>query len=131
MFKLGKSSFVLLLLAFITCDCALAVAEEAAKRLYLSEKDSSSSATRLSSMDMIKAVNENCSNVVITNDRGKADYVLETGSAWCCTPRGESRGYKFTLFNKDGDAMYATKTHTLGSAVKDVCNAMNAGKPKR
>jgi hypothetical protein len=118
----------LVITAFVT---SISLGQEAPKRVFLTAGDLPSGAVGLSTTDVIKAVNQKCVNVTITNDKAKADYVLETAYAWCCTPRGESRGYKFALFNKDGDAIFSTKTHTLTNAVRDVCNAINAGKTAR
>ncbi len=78
----------------------------------------------ISSVDLLKELNAKCAGVALTDAEDKADYRLEAKYAWCCTPQGQSRGYKFTLFNKDGDAVFATKTHTLANAVKDVCRAI-------
>jgi hypothetical protein len=121
----------LVVLAIVGLFLSSGYGQEAPKRIYLSQDQSQSAAVGLSSRDMIKAISEKCSNVVITNDRSRANYVLETAYAWCCTPRGESRGYKFTLFNENGDAFYSTQTHTLANAVKDICEAINSKRPKK
>lgn len=99
-------------------------------RIWISDKDVNSVKGQISSVDLLKELSEKCTAVVLTDTQEKADYRLEAGYAWCCTPRGESRGYKFALFNKDGDAVFSTKTHTLANAVKDVCNAIGRKKEK-
>jgi hypothetical protein len=75
-------------------------------------------------------MNSKCTGVSLTDTQEKADYRLEAGYAWCCTPRGESRGYEFTLFNRKGDAVFSTKTRTLANAIKDVCSAIGLVKKK-
>jgi hypothetical protein len=99
-------------------------------RLWISDKQVKSVQGSIPSGDLMKELNAKCDEVVLTDNEEKADYRLEAGYAWCCTPRGESRGYKFALFNKDGDAISSTKTHTLGNAVKDICVAIGRGKGK-
>jgi len=100
-------------------------------RVWVEDKQVKSTQGSIPSGDLIRELNARCIGVVLTDTQEKADYRLEAGYAWCCTPRGESRGYKFTLFNKDGDAISSTKTHTLGNAVKDVCAAVGRAKAKK
>lgn len=99
-------------------------------RIWISDKQVASAHGSVSSSDILKELNEKCTNVVLTDDVTRADYRLEAGFAWCCTQHGESRGYKFAVFNKDGDAVFSTKTHTLANAVKDVCNSIGRAKLK-
>jgi hypothetical protein len=61
-----------------------------------------------------------CHNVVLTLDTSKADFFLEAAET-------ESRA-EFTLFNRDGDALYHTETRKYKSAVKDVCSFIETGK---
>ena len=97
-------------------------------RIWVSDKEVNGVKGQISSVDLLKELSQKCTGVVLTDAQEKADYRLEAGYAWCCTPRGESRGYKFALFNKDGDAVFSTKTHTLANAVKDACNAIGRRK---
>lgn len=99
-------------------------------RMWIAEREVKSVQGGVSSVDLMKELNAKCEGVVLTDSQGKADYRLEAGYAWCCTPKGESRGYKFALFNKDGDAVFSTKTHTLANAVRDVCKAIGHEKGK-
>ena len=71
------------------------------------------------SADMVKGLGSNCPDVSLTVDPAKADYTLEAV---------EDNHFKFTVFNKDGDAVYSTTTHRLGSAVKDVCRFIKGQK---
>ena len=99
-------------------------------RLWISDKEVKSVQGQFSSQEILKELGAKCVGVVLTDTQEKADYRLEAGHAWCCTPHGESRGYLFTLFNKDGDAVSSTKTHTLANAVKDICKAIGHEKEK-
>lgn len=99
-------------------------------RIWVSDKQVKSVHGPISSADLLKEVNAKCTGVVLTDTQENADYRLEAGHAWCCTPNGESRGYDFALFNKDGDAVFSTKTHALGNAVKDVCRSIGRAKEK-
>jgi hypothetical protein len=99
-------------------------------RIWVSEKEAGSVQGGLPSGDLLKEIGARCVGVALTDNRDRADYRLEADRAWCCTPRGESRGYKFALFNKDGDAVFSTNTHELKNAVKDMCSAIGRGKGK-
>lgn len=99
-------------------------------RIWISEKEVASVHGGFPSADLLNELNKKCVGVVLTDNQAKADYRLEAGRAWCCTPSGESRGYNFTLFSKDGDAIYSTKTHTLKNAAKDLCNAISRTRTK-
>jgi hypothetical protein len=121
-------------LALVSCLAGQTASPELAPpmvRLWVSEKQVKSMQGSVPSSDLIKELNAKCVAVVLTDSEEKADYRLEAGRAWCCTPRGESRGYKFALFNKDGDAISSTKTHTLANAVKDTCGAIGRAKSKK
>jgi hypothetical protein len=47
----------------------------------------------------------------------KSDYMLEAV--------GWPNGYKFVLFRKGGQVVYATSTAWLSNSVKDVCKYIN------
>jgi len=99
-------------------------------RIWLEPKESKSLHGDMSSESLLREMNKECVNVIITDNEERADYRLEASHAWCCTPRGEPRGYEFTLFNRDGDAIGSTKTHTFGNAVKDICKLIGRERPK-
>ena len=62
--------------------------------------------------DIMKHLVDKCPNVSFVLDSRKSDFMLE---AW-----GWSGNYKFTVFQKGGQAVYATSTVLLSNAVKDV-----------
>ena len=87
-------------------------------RIWVSDKQSGTVQGSFSSADLMKEINAMCIGVVLTDNHDKADFRLEAGRAWCCTSKGQSRGYKFALFNKDGDATFSTQTHDLRTLLK-------------
>lgn len=59
-----------------------------------------------------------CPNVTVTLDVPNADYILDAkGGIFEEEQTGRAR---WTLFNKNGDAVFSTTTHTK-TAVKNVC----------
>jgi hypothetical protein len=75
---------------------------------------------------ILKGINENCRNVVLTIDVSKATYTLEAQ----ISKESENRNERswLTVFDKSGDALFATNTLGTGNAVKDVCNFLKLGK---
>ena len=72
-----------------------------------------SPASTIPTADILKNLRVKCPNVSITLDSTKSDYMLEAG--------GWPGNYKFTMFKPGGQAVFATTTHILSNAVKDVC----------
>ena len=74
--------------------------------------------------EIIKTFSERCPNVVITNNREKANYVVvldhEGGKNIVL------RDNKFAVFNQDGDAIKSGSTRSLGNAVKNACQALTS-----
>lgn len=68
--------------------------------------------------DIMKNLASKCPNTTITIDPQKSDFMLEAG--------GGSGNYKFTVFQRDGTAVYGTTTVTLSNAVKDVCHFLQS-----
>jgi hypothetical protein len=64
--------------------------------------------------DIMKNLVSKCPNTTITTNPQKSDFMLQ---AW-----GWSGNYKFTVFQRGGTAVYATRTVKLSNAVKDVCH---------
>ena len=69
--------------------------------------------------EIIKTFNERCSNVIINNNKDKADYIVlldhEGGKD------AISRDNKVVVFNREGDAIMSKSTRLLGNAVKEAC----------
>jgi len=79
-----------------------------------------SPASRVPTADILKNLRVKCPNVSITLDSTKSDYMLEAG--------GWPGNYKFTMFKPGGQAVFATTTHMLSNAVKDVCHFIDTQK---
>jgi hypothetical protein len=66
-----------------------------------------------------------CPNVFMTIDATKADYVLEAQNThFEKTGRGDKNKFEksqYTLFGKDGTAVFSTQTSTDKNSVKNVC----------
>jgi hypothetical protein len=75
-----------------------------------------SPASNVPKADIMKNFSDKCSNVTITLDPKKSDFMIEA--------RWVGR-YEFTIFKHGGDAVYGTQTNFLHNAVKDVCHYMN------
>ena len=72
--------------------------------------------------EIIKTFGERCSQVVINNQKDKADYVVvldhEGGKSIL------AHDNKVAVFNIDGDAIVSHSTRSLGNSVKDACEAI-------
>ncbi|MHB8486303.1 MAG: hypothetical protein ACYDCM_11355 [Candidatus Acidiferrales bacterium] len=79
-----------------------------------------SPASTIPTADILKNLRVKCPNVSITLDSTKSDYMLEAG--------GWPGNYKFTMFKPGGLAVFATTTHMLSNAVKDVCGFIKTNK---
>jgi hypothetical protein len=79
--------------------------------------------------EIIKTFGQRCSQVVINNQREKADYVVvldhEGGKSIL------AHDNKIAVFNSDGDAIISHSTRTLGDSVKDACEAIEKDWPSR
>ena len=80
-----------------------------------------SPASTVPTADIMKNLGNKCPNVSITLDPKRSDYMLAA--------QGWSGNYRFTLFQKGGAAVFATKTQWLSNSVKDVCKFINAQNP--
>jgi hypothetical protein len=76
-----------------------------------------SPASNVPSAEVLKNLSDKCPNVSITLNSKESDFMLEA--------KGWPGHYRFTLYKKGGDALYATQTQYLHNAVKDVCHYIN------
>jgi hypothetical protein len=81
--------------------------------------------SNISTAEIGKSFDSQCSEVVVALDVEKADYLLEAIDRG--TGRGAGRGrstarYEVTLFNRGGDRVFSSETVYLGNAFKDVCS---------
>ncbi len=82
-----------------------------------------SGGARPQTAEIIKTLNQRCPQFVVTNNLGKADFVIvldhEGG-------KGELRHRnKIAVFNHLGDDIFSDSTRELGNAIKDACHAMD------
>lgn len=78
-----------------------------------------SPASNVPSAEVLKNLSDRCPNVSITLNSHESDFMLEA--------KGWPGHYRFTLYKKGGDALFATQTQYLHNAVKDVCHYINKG----
>jgi hypothetical protein len=89
----------------------------------------SSGGARPQTAEIIKTFGERCPQVVVNNKQDKADYVVvldhEGGKSIL------AHDNKVAVFNSDGDAIVSHSTRSLGSSVKDACEAISKDWPSR
>ena len=105
---------VLMLMIVFLALAGTTLAQQKSLKIFMSPRSTVPTA------DMVKNITEKCPNATLTLQSKESDYMLEAG--------GWSGHYRFTLFKKGGEAVYATQTAMLSNAVKDVCKYMNAQK---
>ena len=88
-----------------------------------------SGGARPQTAEIIKTFGERCSQVVVNNKQDKADYVVvldhEGGKSIL------AHDNKVAVFNSDGDAIVSHSTRSLGTSVKDACEAIAKDWPSR
>jgi hypothetical protein len=88
-----------------------------------------SGGARPQTAEIIKTFGERCSQVVVNNNKDKADYVVvldhEGGKSIL------AHDNKVAVFNSDGDAIVSHSTRSLGNSVKDACEAISKDWPSR
>ncbi len=89
----------------------------------------SSGGARPQTAEIIKTFGDRCSQVVVNNKQDKADYVVvldhEGGKSIL------AHDNKVAVFNSDGDAIVSHSTRSLGTSVKDACEAIEKDWPSR
>jgi hypothetical protein len=86
-----------------------------------------SGGARPQTAEIIKTLNQRCPELTVTNNLGKADFVVvldHEGGKGLLRHRN-----KIAIFNRNGDDIFSDSTRELGNAVKDACEAMT--KPKK
>jgi hypothetical protein len=89
----------------------------------------SSGGARPQTAEIIKTFGERCPQVVINNKQDKADYIVvldhEGGKSIL------AHDSKVAVFNSDGDAIVSHSTRSIGTSVKDACEAISKDWPSR
>jgi hypothetical protein len=77
--------------------------------------------------DIRKAFAKTCPNLRLTSDPLRSDYALEAmaGTINPVFPTEVTR-YRFTLFNRAGNAFYSTSPHKFSKAINNVCIAIDS-----
>jgi len=85
-----------------------------------------SSTSTVAAADVRKAFAKKCPNLRLTSDPSRSDYALEA-MAGTINPvyATEVTRYRFTLFNRSGNAFYSTSPHKFSNAVNNVCMAID------
>ena len=81
-----------------------------------------SAGARPQTVEVIKTLGERCPDVVATMDKTKADYIIlfdREGGKSIVRKRD-----KIAVFKKDGDVLYSGSMRSVGTAVKDACDAI-------
>jgi hypothetical protein len=76
--------------------------------------------------EIIKAFNQRCPELTVTNILGKADFVVvldHEGGKGVLRHRN-----KIAVFNHNGDDIFSDSTRELGNSVKDACAAITKAK---
>ena len=106
-----------LLAAILTISFAGVASAQSPKKVTLAATSNVPTAT------ISEGFQKNCPNVTVTLDATKADYLME---ATARTSGGVNRVLpSFTLFSKDGDAVFSTTTRQWRHAFKNVCGFLN------
>ncbi|HKV44602.1 MAG TPA: hypothetical protein VJT32_08015 [bacterium] len=96
-------------------------------RIFVGQSDSwqmvgRAGGARPQTAEILKTFGERCPGVTVTNNKDRADYLVtldhEGGKGWARIDT------KVAVFNKDGDMVFSGSTRSIGTAVKDACNAI-------
>jgi len=76
--------------------------------------------------DIRKALADTCPNLQLTSDPLRSDYALEAmaGTINVVFPTEVTR-YRFTLFDRSGNAFFSTAPHKFSNAIHNVCMAID------
>jgi len=76
--------------------------------------------------DIRKALADTCPNLQLTSDPLRSDYALEAmaGTVNVVFPTEVTR-YRFTLFDRTGNAFFSTAPHKFSNAIHNVCMAID------
>jgi hypothetical protein len=141
-----RSVITLAVLSLLLIPAAAQTSTDTRARVYITDSQSwqmtgnsggssegfgghSSGGARPQTAEIIKTFGERCSQVVVNNKQDKADYVVvldhEGGKSIL------AHDNKVAVFNNDGDAIVSHSTRSLGTSVKDACEAIVKDWPSR
>jgi hypothetical protein len=85
-----------------------------------------SGGARPQTAEIIKTLNQRCPDLTVTNNLGKADFVIvldHEGGKGLLRHRN-----KIAVFNHNGDDIFSDSTRELGNSVKDACAVITRAK---
>ncbi len=90
-----------------------------------------SSTSTVASSDLRRGFQKKCPDVILNRDPSRADYALEAIER-TTNPVTATEGlrYRFTLFNRAGNAIYSTSPHNFSNAINNVCMVLARQKAK-
>ncbi len=101
----------------------MALSQKSSRRIALTGNST------VPSSEILKNLGKKCPGVTLTINPANSDYTLEANTE--NNRYNQPLRYEFTLFDRNGNSIFSTKTRHLSNAVKDVCMAINgAGKVK-
>jgi hypothetical protein len=81
--------------------------------------------------DLRRGFQTKCPDVILNRDPSHADYALEAIERITNPVTAtEVARYRFTLFNRAGNAIYSTSPHKFSNAINNVCMALARQKAK-
>jgi hypothetical protein len=83
-----------------------------------------SSTSTVPTSDLQRGFEKKCPNVILNHDPARADFALEAIGR--TAPAGELSRYRFTLFNRAGNAVYSTSPHKFSNAINNICAALKS-----
>jgi hypothetical protein len=90
-----------------------------------------SSTSTVAAADVRKGFAKKCPNVKLTFDPSQSDYALEAMAGTINPVTGtEATRYRFTLFNRAGNAIYSTSPHKFSNAINNMCMAIERQRHK-
>jgi hypothetical protein len=90
-----------------------------------------SSISTVASSDLRRGFQKKCPDVVLNRDPSRADYALEAMERTTNpVAASEVSRYRFTLFNRAGNAIYSTSPHKFSNAINNVCMALTRQRAK-
>lgn len=112
------------------CVAALAIGADEKRRVFITQSQSweqkgRNGGARPQTAEILKTFGERCGAITITNNRERADFTVtldhEGGKGWA------QRDNKVAVFTKDGDMIHSSSTRSVGTAVKNACEAIVRG----
>jgi len=95
-------------------------------RVFIAQSNNSyaGASTHPQTVEVMKTFGESCPNLVVTNRRQNADYIVQFERE---SLKGLRKHNKFAAFNQNGDMVYSASTRAVGNAVRGFCSSLQKG----